>query len=57
MAKCKLEIEDVEGVNEPIPTASVHGLIQTLSPVKKRKQSEYYECKLLLNELTRYTAI
>ena len=50
MAKRKLEIEDVEDMKEPVPTASVHGIIQTISPIKKGQSSDYFEGKFLLND-------
>ena len=50
MAKRKLEIEDVEDMKEPVPTASVHGIIQTISPIKKGQSSDYFEGKFLFND-------
>ena len=50
MAKQKLEIDTLDDITEPIPTASLHGVIQTVSPIKKGKQTNYYEGKLIINE-------
>lgn len=50
MAKRKLELDNLEDITEHIPAASIHGVIQSLSPLKKGKQSSYYEGKLLVNE-------
>ena len=35
MAKRKLEIDTLGDITEPIPTASLHGVIQTVSLIKK----------------------
>ena len=50
MAKRKLEIDTLDDITEPIPTASLHGVIQTLSQIKKGKQTNYYEGKLSIIE-------
>lgn len=39
-----------EEIDEPNLNASVDGLIQEVSPIKKGKRSEYYEGKLLSSE-------
>ena len=36
------EIEDFDSLEGPVPTASIHGMISSLSPVKKGKRSDYY---------------
>ena len=33
--KRKLEVEDFESINEPVDTASIHGMVSELSPIKK----------------------
>ena len=46
MAKRKLKIDNLDDITEPIPTASLHGVIQTVSPIKK---ANYSEGKLIIN--------
>ena len=37
------ELDDYTAVSEPCPTANVHGVVKTLSPVKKGKRSKYFD--------------
>ena len=41
--KRKLEVDDFESVNEPADSASVHGVISDVSPIKKGRHSEFFE--------------
>ena len=44
MAKRKLELDDLDTINELIPHASIYGVIKSLSPkMKKGKKGHYYE--------------
>ena len=38
-----LEVNDVELLKEPLLTASIHGVISGLSPIKKGRRSNYFE--------------
>ena len=45
-SKCKLEdleVNDVESLKEPLSTASIHGGISGLSPIKRGRRSNYFE--------------
>ena len=48
MAKRKLELEDLEKTN-PVPHAFLHGVIKSLSPIKKGKKSDFFEGKCYFN--------
>ena len=48
MAKRKLELEDLEKT-DPVPHASLHGVIKSLSPIKKGKKSDFFEGKCYFN--------
>ena len=50
MAKRKLELDDLQEITDPVPAASLHGVIQSLSPLKKGKQCDYYEGRFKLND-------
>ena len=39
----KEEVEDFEEVDEPLASASVHGVISSLSPIKKGRNSNYFD--------------
>ena len=41
--KCKLELEEVDSLEEPVSTASLHAVVSSLSPVKKGRNSDYFE--------------
>ena len=41
--KCKLELEEVDSLEEPVSTASLHAVLSSLSPVKKGRNSDYFE--------------
>ena len=41
--KRKLEIEEVDSLEEPVSTASLHAVVSSLSPVKKGRNSDYFE--------------
>ena len=44
MAKRKLELDDLDSVDKPIPHAYIHGIIKSLSPkMKKGRKGNYYE--------------
>ena len=38
----ELEVDEVESLDEPLSTACVHGVISTLSPIKKGCKSNYF---------------
>ena len=44
--KRKLELEEVDSLEEPVSTASLHAVVSSLSPVKKGRNSDYYGCKI-----------
>lgn len=51
MAKRKLELDDLDSVDEPIPHASIHGVVKSLSPkMKKGRKGNYYEGKVYFND-------
>ena len=51
MAKRKLELDDLDSINEPIPHASIHGVIKSLSSkMKKGKKGHYYEGKVYFSD-------
>lgn len=37
------EVEDFEAVDKPHASANVHGVISSLSPIKKGRKSEYFD--------------
>ena len=39
----ELEVEEVESLDEPLSTASIHGIISSLSPIKKGCKSCYFD--------------
>ena len=39
----ELEVDEVESLEEPISTASIHGVISSLSPIKKGRKSNYFD--------------
>ena len=41
--KCKFELEEVDSLEEPVSTASLHAVVSSLSPVKKGRNSDYFE--------------
>ena len=41
--KHKLELEEVDSLEEPVSTASLHAVVSSLSPVKKGRNSDYFE--------------
>ena len=41
--KLKLELEEVDSLEEPVSTASLHAVVSSLSPVKKGRNSDYFE--------------
>ena len=41
--KCKLELEEIDSLEEPVSTASHHAVVSSLSPVKKGRNSDYFE--------------
>jgi hypothetical protein len=41
--KRKLELEEVDSLEEPVSTASLHAVVSSLSPVKKGRNSDYFE--------------
>lgn len=41
--KRKLEVDDFESVNEPADSASVHGVMSDVSPIKKGRYSDFFE--------------
>ena len=41
--KCKLELEEIDSLEEPVSTASLHAVVSSLSPVKKGRNSDYFE--------------
>ena len=46
MASCKRpapELDDYTDINEPFQTANLHGVLKTLSPVKKGKTCRYFD--------------
>ena len=49
MAKRKLELDDLEDA-EPLPHASIHGVIKSLSPMKKGRKCEFFEGKCYFND-------
>ncbi len=40
--RVRVEVEDFDGVDEPLANASVHGVISSLSPTKKGRKSHYF---------------
>ena len=48
MAKRKLELDDLEDT-EPVPHACVHGVIKSISPMKKGRKSNFLEGKCYFN--------
>ena len=48
MAKRKLELDDLED-KEQAPHASIHGVIKSLSPMKKGRRSDFFEGKCYFN--------
>ena len=49
MAKRKLELDDLEDT-EPVPHASLHGVIKSLSPLRKGTKSDLFEGKFYFNK-------
>ena len=41
--KHKLELEEVDSLEQPVSTASLHAVVSSLSPVKKGRNSDYFE--------------
>ena len=51
MAKRKLELDDLDSVDEPIPHASIHGVVKSISPkMKIGRKGNYYEGKVYFND-------
>lgn len=48
MAKRKLELDDLDDT-EPVPHASLHGVIKSLSPMRKGRKSDFFEGKFYFN--------
>ena len=38
-----MELEEVDSLEEPVSTASLHAVVSSLSPVKKGRNSDYFE--------------
>ena len=41
MAKCKLELDELDSVDKPIPHAYIHGVVKSLSPKMKDRKGNY----------------
>ena len=41
--KGDLEVDQVESLDESLSTASIHGAISSLSPIKKGRKSKYFD--------------
>ena len=48
--KRKLEFDSLSGVSEA-ESADIHGVIASVSPMKKGKRASYFDCKLTLLEI------